>query len=88
MIVAWELEPGIDYLARNEAGFYNFWWAGCYVSDKFLPLAELITPDYLDKYTAVAATEPTHKECGAARVEVGGYGEPFAMDFLSFEPIN
>lgn len=88
MVVAWELEPGVDYLARNEQGLFNFWWAGCYQSEKFLPLAELITPDFLAKFSDIAATEPTHKECGIACVDVGGYGEPFSMDFLSFEPIQ
>ena len=87
MVVAWELEPGVDYLSRDDRGNYNIWWAGCYQSDKFLPLEKLIAPAFLSKYAAIAETAPTHRECGDGCVEIGGYGEPFTMGFFVFEPI-
>lgn len=88
MVVAWEVKPGIDYLARDERGLFNWWWAGCYQSSEFVRLEDLVTASFLEQAWEIASKPPTHREVGAHGVEIGGYGEPFAMDFLNFEPLN
>lgn len=77
-----------DYLVQRPNGLFNNWWAGCYMSDEDCTLEELFKPEFVPVMRELASRSPTHVISDEIRVDVGGYGEPLAMTFTTFEEIN
>ena len=79
---AWKIDEA-TYLARNEAGQFNIWWAGCYMGEWVNSLESIVEEPLLSQCRSLAATEPTHSET-VDEYEVGGYGEGFTQRDVDF----
>jgi hypothetical protein len=81
----WEVDP-VSFLIQDASGLFNYWWAGCLMSDKFCSLNELMQPEFVSEMQDLSNSQPTHKFIPRS-IEVGGYGEPFSFDCLECVPV-
>jgi hypothetical protein len=75
------------FLVRDASGLFNYWWAGCLMADDFCTLEQMFVPDSVERMRELSETAPTHGFISNPR-EVGGYGEPFSMDFSECVPLD
>lgn len=85
-VQVWKLDES-SFILKNAEGLFNFWWAGCLMSDKFCTPQELFYPESIDEMLNLTLSKPTHKFI-AKSIDVGGYGEPFSLDCSECVPLD